>query len=223
MEGAGADKEWRKGLLTGGKGGDSWEEGWGAALQELHRELEEGRENAADDRLRLDCAAGCPACCVLYVAALPVEVFAIAAWLKRQPATMQQELRGRLQRVVARLAWMEQQERIRLGILCAFVDAAGNCAIHPVRPLLCRALTSTDRHRCQAALEPDGGEAGAVVMDLEQRRRCEEAFGWIVELLEGEGYDSHSVEVMRGVLAVLDDGDLVERFRQREVLEVWRG
>ena len=45
-----------------------------------------------------------------------------------------------------------EEERIMARQPCAFLDGSGSCSIYPVRPLLCRSITSTDADACREAL-----------------------------------------------------------------------
>lgn len=174
------------------------------------------------DSVGVDCGPGCPYCCVLNVSALLPEVAVIARWLTAQlPRSAFAWVRQRLDDRVSRIAWMEEEERIGRQIFCAFLDEGGACVIHPVRPLVCRGVTSLDRNCCRSALEGEG--SGAVVMDLRVRDAAEKAFLELASVLESAGLDSRSVELMRGVQIFLADPALAERFLAGERLEQLHG
>ncbi|HKI50736.1 MAG TPA: YkgJ family cysteine cluster protein [Geothermobacteraceae bacterium] len=102
---------------------------------------------------QIACQAGCGHCCIVNVAVLVPEVDAIIAHLrhKKSPAQLQQ-LAERAEEMFHQVSGLDDEERILSRIHCLFLDATGRCDIYPVRPLLCRALTSTDAGRCREAI-----------------------------------------------------------------------
>jgi Fe-S-cluster containining protein len=75
------------------------------------------------------CAVGCAFCCHLPVLVTPTEAELLAEVAARLP-----EVRARLDRPARR---------------CAFLGEGDRCVAYEVRPLRCRAHTSTDRSICE--------------------------------------------------------------------------
>ncbi len=144
------------------------------------------------------CAHGCATCCTVNVGTLAIEGTAAAAYLRR---TLRPEQVG--ERAASLLGfhdgvrWQDDGERIRARVRCPFLDAGGGCAIHPVRPLACRALTSLDADECRQALEERGGEEGPgfVRMNLLQKVLYDEALGALAGVLERRGLDARRRDV----------------------------
>jgi Fe-S-cluster containining protein len=150
------------------------------------------------------CARGCATCCTVNVATLPIEGAAAAGFLRRQ---LRPEETGR--RAAELLGfhdaarWKDDGERIRARARCPLLDARGECSIHPVRPLACRALTSLDAVECRVALDERGEERGPglVRMNLLQKALYDEAIGALSEVLARRGLDARCRDVsgMTGV------------------------
>lgn len=171
---------------------------------------EEGQGGAARP---VACRAGCPHCCVLNVTVLLPEAAAIATRLAAEAGSAgYAPLRARLDHQRKRVRWMEDGERVRRQIGCPFLDAAGSCAIHPYRPLLCRGVTSLDSDLCRAALDPTELEVPAAVpMDLERKTVMDEAFCALARALAACGMEERGVELAAGVWAFLAHPELGER------------
>lgn len=184
-----------------------------AALTAMVRECAGAAEAVAAGR-DMACGAGCPYCCVLNVGVLLPEALLIADWLKDalRPAQLS-ELQKKLARHRAWARWMDDDERIGKKVTCPFLDPAGSCSIHPVRPLACRGVTSLDSDRCRLALSPTAGEdAPVVVSDLLRKSACTESFRALSDVLKVHWLDHRSIELGSGVLAFLEDPTLPETF-----------
>lgn len=151
------------------------------------------------------CGPGCAACCTVNVGTLPVEGAAIAAFLRRGlgPDGARSEAR-RLLEFHDRVRWLEDGERIRARLACPFLDRAGSCTVHPVRPLACRSVSSLDAEDCRRAIAErgdDDGEGGAVQMDLLQRAVHDAARSAVARALVLRGLDGRLRDVsgMAGV------------------------
>jgi Fe-S-cluster containining protein len=172
------------------------------------------------------CAAGCPHCCVLNVSILLSEGMIIADWLReRLPPTALAALRGRLAAHCRRVRWMEDDERITKQVACPLLDADGNCTIHPVRPLVCRAVASFDRTSCREAFNPAiTDEERLVSADLLRQTLFDEAFMAQARALLHRGLDDRSIELGSGVLAFLEHPELREKLFSGERLpaELWQ-
>jgi Fe-S-cluster containining protein len=158
------------------------------------------------------CRAGCPHCCVLTVTVLLPEAAAIALHLVGTLTF--EELSGlaaRLDRQRRLVRWMEDGERFRRQHRCPFLDEHDRCVIHPVRPLVCRAITSLDSRLCQEALDPMTLEApGAVPMDMVRKTVMEDAFRALVRVQAACGWGTRGIELSAGVAAFLARPELID-------------
>lgn len=161
----------------------------------------------------LACSSGCPHCCVLNVAILQPEGLVIADWLRERLMPEEfEELRTRLAVHSNWGRWMDDEERIARQAVCPFLDEAGSCSIHPVRPLACRGIASLDRDCCAAAFDPIINEHDRTVpADLLRRAAYDAAFTALALALRQQGYDDRSIELGAGVLAFLEHPEYGEQ------------
>ena len=155
------------------------------------------------------CGPGCAGCCVVNVATVGVEGAAAAEYLRSLlGAAERDDLAARLTRFHAHVRWMDDGERIRRRWSCPFLDEERRCAIHPARPLACRAVSSLDPHDCGRALaeraEEDGG-GGLVRMDLLQKALYDTASDALADGLARRGLDARPRDVS-GMTAVFLTG-----------------
>lgn len=168
------------------------------------------------------CGPGCGACCVVNVSVLFPEAVAIARFLQRRfSAEEMGALRDRLQELQRKTCWLDDEERLFLHEPCAFLDSLGCCKIHAVRPLLCRAITSTDSQACQEAIAMVALQgAPSVEMDLFHKTLFDTVyseFGWALECL---GFDHRPMRLTAAVLALLDEPELVALFVSGEKVPI---
>jgi hypothetical protein len=151
------------------------------------------------------CRAGCPFCCVLNVAVLLPEAASIAEHLSVMlPAPDLGALADLLDHQRMRVRWMDDGERVRKQIYCPFLDKAGNCSIHPFRPLACRGVTSLDAGLCRVALDPTELDVPrSVPMDTAVRTAMDGAFLALAGAAAASGMDARSIELAAGVGAFL--------------------
>lgn len=164
--------------------------------------------------IKLACRAGCGSCCMLNVAVLFPEVVAIVDYvLKSWPPERLRTLIRRLDQLYRRVAGLDDEARLALREHCAFLDEEGLCSIYPVRPLICRSVTSTDAERCrEALLEPWPGAARPVFMYLTQKHLMEAAFIGLGNALEETWFDARSGQLTVGVQHLLENPGLKEHF-----------
>ncbi len=166
------------------------------------------------DRSHLDCAPGCGSCCRINVAVLMPEAGAVMEYLQRQlPPGERQELAERVAGLYRQVGGLDEAGRLQRQLACAFLDGQGNCRIYPVRPLMCRSVTSTDAAACVAALgvhDPD--LAPPVVMHLEQKQFCDAAFLALADAVAELGLDDRSTTLTTAVHNLL---------RQPTILSDW--
>jgi Fe-S-cluster containining protein len=157
------------------------------------------------------CGPGCAACCTVNVGTLAAEGAAIAAFLRaRLGAEGARAAARELLGFHDRVRWLDDGERIRERLACPFVDGAGACRIHPVRPLACRSISSLDPEECRRAARErgEGDEPGLVRMDLLQHALYEEAIGALAGALRGRGLDGRLRDVSGMAGAFLAEPDL---------------
>lgn len=178
------------------------------AEEELQRVLE------PEGKSRIACRAGCAACCSVNVSVLFPEGIAIADYIRENLAGEGfNALRVCIGRLAESVRWLEDEERIRLRIPCAFLDEHGWCSIHPARPLLCRSLTSTEPAQCRRALDSWAyGEEEPILINLSQKLLMDATFKGLGNALDRLGKDSRSLELMRVVKNFLDKPALVDAF-----------
>lgn len=148
------------------------------------------------------CGPGCGHCCVVNVATLEPEGWAIGEYLERNlEAEQRSRLRERLAELVATTRWLDDEERLMLRRPCAFLDERDRCLIHPVRPLLCRKVTSLDPEVCREAVAMHAfGEVVPIMADLFQDRLYAEVFKGFAEGLGALGLASRSTRLCEQVL-----------------------
>jgi hypothetical protein len=138
-----------------------------------------------------------------------------AAWLAERLAPPARAERARtLLAFHDRIRWLEDEDRIAAGETCPLLDAGGLCAIHPVRPLSCRSLSSLDEADCRRALrermERDGG--GDVSMNVLQHALYSDAVAVLQEALARAGLDSRCRDVSGMAGIFLAEPGLAARF-----------
>lgn len=178
-----------------------------AIMAEIHAQVEHDLENGltADDHRRLACTAGCSRCCCVNVSILMPEAVTIARYLQRgyDPLRLAQ-LCQQMQTLVVAISSLDDEERIAVRRNCSFLDPHGLCIIYPVRPLLCRAVTSVDADDCRAALTMAAlGEQPAVIMNLFQRNLMTVAYQGLAAALEQAGQNGAGHELTAAVLQQL--------------------
>jgi hypothetical protein len=158
------------------------------------------------------CRAGCASCCRVNVGTLAIEGVAVAAALRRGAAPVRPEA---LHAFHDRVRWLEDRERAADRLACPFLAEDARCAIHPVRPLACRGLSSLDAADCGRALsgQEDDEDGGRLVrMDLLQKALHDEAFAALAEALSARGLDARCRDVSGMTAAFLADPGLAAAF-----------
>ena len=171
---------------------------------------------------RIACGPGCGACCVLNVDVLIPEAVTIAWFLQRRfPGEELTVLRNRLHELLRLTRWLDDEERLFMRKPCAFLDEYGSCMIHVVRPLLCRAITSTDSATCrdEIAMVPLNG-VPMVEMDLFQKKLVETVYRELGGALEYLGLDSRPRRLSSAVLALLEEPEMIVFFASGEKVPI---
>jgi Fe-S-cluster containining protein len=195
------------------------------ALAEMMKMITEAAEGELavhrDGGEHIACRAGCGTCCSLNVAVLFPEVIAIVEFVRTHwPPERQRMLEDRVAELFGHIRWLDEEERISLRQSCAFLDESSACTIYPVRPLICRAITSIDAHHCEEALEAaTTGAERPIFMNMFQKSLMEGTFIAVAQGLTQLGFDDNSGELTVGVQAFLETPALAERFLERK--NVW--
>lgn len=186
-----------------------------AALMEgLYRHLE--GELQGLDRSRIACGPGCASCCVVQVSVLMPEAIALARYVRQiESSHPGAGLRARVGALHGTLGGRDEQARLSLQLPCAFLSEQGSCLIYPLRPLMCRSVTSTDPASCRAALSsPDAAEAPPVVMQLQQKQLCDQAFIALADALREQGLDDRSTSLHTAAYQLLRQPELAAAWLQ---------
>lgn len=159
----------------------------------------------AEDRRRVACKAGCGSCCRVNVAVLRPEAVNIARYLHKTHTTQTLRLlKKQMRTLCVAISGLDDDERIAVRKNCVFLDDSGSCSIYPVRPLLCRSITSISAADCRDALAMQVfGESRPVMMNLVQKNLMNVAFQGLASALEDSGYTSQGQELTAAVLSVL--------------------
>ncbi len=168
------------------------------------------------------CGPGCGACCVLNVAVLFPEAVAITWFLQRRfTKDVLDDLKERLQELMVRTRWLDDEERLFLRAPCAFLDKRGRCMIHPVRPLLCRSITSTSSSACREAIAMVALEgAPTVEMNLFQKQMLDTVYEELAGALKDLGLDHRPKRLSAAVLALLADPDVINAYVAGEAIPI---
>lgn len=190
-----------------------------AAISHAERELAE--KGSGEELALVACRAGCGFCCRVNVSVLWPEAFLIADYIRRLPLQELSSLEQKIAHTASRVRWMEDEERIHCGITCPFLTAEQFCLIHPVRPLLCRSITSTDGEICRMAMEAvaAGEEEITVAMNLFQKFLMDTAFQSVAEALLALGFDDRSSELSAATIAALRHPTLTDDYMSGRRLE----
>lgn len=173
-----------------------------AAMMRHVFELGETELAAAEvDLSHVACGPGCGCCCVVNVTVLLAEAIAIVDDLRNRLApTDLAALTLKIDATYRKIRWLDDEDRILLHQPCPFLDERQFCLIHPVRPLLCRSITSTDPERCRLAVTlPALGENPPVLANLFQKSLFEHVFLGLSEALEECGIDGRGYELTAAV------------------------
>ncbi|SHI82454.1 Putative zinc-or iron-chelating domain-containing protein [Malonomonas rubra DSM 5091] len=165
-------------------------------LQTIAVEAEREIELHPSDRSHIDCGPGCSSCCVVSVSTLMPEGIAIASYLRGQGRECLQQAAERLDRLWYEVRGLDDEERLYVRRSCAFLDEAGHCTIYPVRPLLCRSVSSTSAIACRDALAGKVlGEETPVLMHQFQQSLYESLFSGVAAGLQQCGLDERSFQL----------------------------
>jgi Fe-S-cluster containining protein len=158
------------------------------------------------DGTRIACGPGCAHCCVVNVAVLQPEAATIVAYLERKLSAGEfLALQQKIGEEYAALRWLDDEERIRWKQPCVLLDDAGCCSVYPVRPLLCRGMTSIDPETCRQAIDlVPMGDAPPVTVNLFQSFLFNQAFVALARAMENAGLENRSQEMTAAIKELMD-------------------
>lgn len=185
-----------------------------ALMAALYRDLE--RQLQGLDRSRVACAAGCASCCVVSVAVLMPEAIALADHVRTVlPPEFSLALAQRVEAHYRQVRGLQEQQRLNLQASCAFLSAQGNCLVYPLRPLMCRSVSSNDPANCRAALSAaDPETAPPVLMNLQQKQLCDSVFIQLAQAVAALGLDDRSTTLACAVHHLLQQPGLAAAWLQ---------
>jgi len=177
-----------------------------AELQRISSEAEGFLRNDSADRSLIDCGPGCGSCCVVNVSTLLPEGIAIARFLRRLDDEQRRLISETLDLLWREIRGLDDEERMLMRRPCAFLDAQGCCSIYPVRPLLCRSISSTDARSCRDALAGKiFGEDRPVLMHQFQQQLYQSLFTGYAAGLEAGGLDGRGFQLTGLIRFLLGD------------------
>jgi Fe-S-cluster containining protein len=186
------------------------ESGSRALSSAVHRVVQKAERDLADrlcdrERSHIACAAGCGVCCMVNVAVLFPEAVVIVEHLRENLAEKDLAcLTAKVETLYRKIIWLDDEERVFLRRPCAFLDEGGCCSIYPVRPLLCRSVTSTDPERCRQAIASHAlGDSEPILMNLLQKAIMEAAYQGMGLALEEAGMDGRGMKLTVAVKHLL--------------------
>lgn len=169
-------------------------------------EVELAKHLTAADYECLACAAGCGSCCMVNVSVLEPESINIARYLNHTLDDDERDvLLQAMKKMVHRISDVDEEERIAMRKNCVFLSEKGECTIYPVRPLLCRSITSTNADDCRDSLTMQAlGEQIPVTMNLFQKNLFNVAYQGLATAMEKNGMDTYGAELTADVLSYLE-------------------
>jgi len=101
----------------------------------------------------IQCRAGCPWCCHIRVTASPPEILLILDFINEKlDAEEKAALRHKVANIDHFTRGRDGDTRARLRLPCPLLKDS-SCSVHPVRPLSCRGVVSTDATACIRSYE----------------------------------------------------------------------
>lgn len=171
---------------------------------------------------RVACGPGCGACCILNVSVLIPESITIAWFIQKHfTDEVRHKLIDRLRELSIKTSGVDDEDRIFMHEECAFLDGQGSCSIHDVRPLMCRAVTSTNPEACREglAMAPLLGSP-VIEMNMFHKNMIDTVYSELANALEELGLDHRPRRLSSSVLALLTEPELISLYAAGERLPV---
>jgi len=152
------------------------------------------------------CASQCPYCCHIRVTASPPEILLV---LDQIQSTWDEESLTALKRKVGnidgRTRGLDDDARAKLRLPCPLLKN-GSCAVHDVRPLSCRGVSSVDLKSCKAAYNSYMRD-GVPMYDPQFQAANAIGYGLYAGLLD-QGFDPENVELTAALSIGLKSPDI---------------
>ncbi|MGD9807837.1 MAG: YkgJ family cysteine cluster protein [Deferribacterales bacterium] len=176
-------------------------------MQEIFEKAEAYAEkNVSEAELKhMDCKAGCSTCCRVNVSVLMPEAVIIKNFLMKTKADPElDEQIFKMKTLAKHIKYLEEDERILANKPCAFLNEKGACDIYPVRPLICRSVTSADSGACKEAMTMLAlNENILIPMNIMQKSVMDTAFIALASALGEHGLKNDSFEMTSAVLDLM--------------------
>ncbi|ORJ60255.1 YkgJ family cysteine cluster protein [Geothermobacter hydrogeniphilus] len=175
--------------------------GQSTAARAVQHLAEETLTRHRQHREKIACRPGCGDCCQVNVAVLDAETEAVCSYLRQHLTPGEFEnLRQAAHKLHLRVGGLNDQERLLARSPCLFLDQKKRCSIYPVRPLLCRSLTSTDADRCREAITMAAlDRSPPVLCHLWQQELFNQAFLGLADALRDAGLEPRSRQLVEAV------------------------
>jgi len=175
--------------------------GQSTAARAVQHLAEESLSQHPQFRERIACRPGCSDCCQINVAVLCAEAEAICSYLRQNFSPGELELfRKKAHRLHLQVGGLNDEERLLARASCLFLDEKKSCNIYPVRPLLCRSLTSTDAQSCRDAVTMAAfDEAPPVLSHRWQQELFNQSFLSLAEGLQAANLENRSQQLVEAV------------------------
>lgn len=177
--------------------------------------------NDIEESSKIACCKGCGTCCKLNVSILPIEAISILSYINSLWSDSEKEsFFKKLKEFYIRCQGLTDEDRIVAGIPCIFLSDEEDCMIYPVRPLICRSITSINVEDCIDSFTATVfGEEVTVLMNIFQKRLMDHVFILLSEEMDRNGYDSRSAELLISLNYFLKSKDCVEDFLNKNKAE----
>jgi len=176
-------------------------------MQEIFEKAEAyAEQNVSESELKhMDCKAGCSTCCRVNVSVLMPEAVIIKNFLMKTKAEPELDDQiFRMKTLLKHIKYLEEDERILANKPCAFLNDKGACDIYPVRPLICRSVTSADAAACKEAMTMLAlNENILIPMNIMQKSVMDTVFITLASALGKYGLNDNSKEITQAVLELM--------------------
>ncbi|MGA1845572.1 YkgJ family cysteine cluster protein [Deferribacter abyssi] len=157
--------------------------------------IEENKEKFNTELI--DCKSGCGYCCVVNISVLGIEAENIAEYLTSDFHNDIMNLKQKLREKYLLARGLTDEERIAAKIECIFLDDCKNCMIYPVRPILCRSVTSTDHNKCiEAVTMSVMDEDIKIISNIYIKEIYETVYIALADVLKEKGKDCKSYRLL---------------------------
>lgn len=116
-----------------------------------------------DYPLRVDCRAGCDACCHLRVYVSPMEAFALARAVRAAGDRVRRRVQRRARKTARRVETLDPNAHSRARVPCPLLEN-GRCLAYQARPIPCRSLWSASAAACESGPETPVPRHGVAVL-----------------------------------------------------------